>query len=300
MPKLIESLFRQTASASSFFTGTFGLVASASGLLAAGFVITKFKPSARHLALWNVIVGFLAVVSIISMSFMGCDESRNAVKAHHEGNPSCNSDCNCDFVKYSPVCGLDGVTYISGCHAGCKEIMTKNMTKKFGECSCIEAVVFGELKQSASAGPCPIDCKRQLTMFLIVVCIMKFFGSTGRAGNFLVGIRCVEERDKTVAIGFGMSIVRMLAAVPSPIFFGVILDSACVAWGKTCTTKGNCWLYDAELLRYWFFYASAFFVTVGVFFDYLVWKHSKDLKIFDEKEKPIENGKLEKEIKTKQ
>lgn len=113
---------------------------------------------------------------------------------------------------------------------------------------------------------------------------MKFIGSSGRASNFLVGIRCVEERDKTLAIGFGMALVRLLAAVPSPIFFGYIIDNACVAWGKTCTRKGNCWLYDGETLRYTFFYSSAIAIAIGTFFDALVWRYSKKLKIFDEED----------------
>lgn len=288
-PKLIETLFRQTSSSSSFLTGTFGLIASAVGLLVAGFVISKFKPRARYLAFWNVIVGVLSVFSVLSFSLMGCEESRNAVTVNYDAVPSCNVDCNCDFVKYSPVCGADGVTYISACHAGCLEIKMRNSSKTFDKCSCIDAVIQQkpleyEFKQSARSGPCPINCQTQLMMFLIVMCFMKFIGSTGRASNFLVGIRCVEERDKTVAIGLGMSLVRLLASVPSPIFFGYILDSACVAWGKTCSRNGNCWLYDGESLRYWFFYCSAFSIAIGTFFDYLVFRNAKNLKIFDEKD----------------
>jgi hypothetical protein len=39
-----------------------------------------------------------------------------------EVNQACNSGCQCDFVKYSPVCSEDGqTTYISACHAGCTD-----------------------------------------------------------------------------------------------------------------------------------------------------------------------------------
>lgn len=297
-PKLIETLFRQSSSASSLFTGTFALVASAVGILVAGFVITKFKPRARYLALWNVIVGLLSVLSIVSFSFMGCDESKNAVKMSYDDVPMCNSDCHCDFVRYSPVCGLDGITYISGCHAGCSKVSMFNSSRTFSQCSCVEAVVHHEFKQTAKTGPCPIDCKSQLIVFLSVMCFMKFLGASGRASNFLVGIRCVEERDKTLAIGFGMSVVRLLAAVPSPIFFGYILDTACLVWGKTCTSKGNCWLYDGDKLRSWFFYTSASAIAFGTIFDYLVWKNAKNLKIFDDKDEE-KNVKEEKEREEK-
>lgn len=176
----------------------------------------------------------------------------------------------------------------------------KNFTRNFSECSCIEGIIHHEFKQTAQSGPCHINCKSKLILFLSVMCIMKFLGASGRASNFLVGVRCVEERDKTLAIGFGMSMIRLLASVPSPIFFGYILDSACIAWGKTCTTKGNCWLYDGEMLRYSFFYISAASIAIGTIFDLLVWKNSKDLKIFDEPDDvkiAIEESKEEKVVR---
>lgn len=288
-PKLIETLFKQSSSASSLFTGTFALISSAAGILVAGFVITKFKPSARYLAFWNVIVGFLSVLCVLSFAFMGCEDSNNVVHASVDVAP-CNSLCNCDFVKYSPVCGVDGVTYVSACHAGCTQITMLNKTKSFNDCTCIDDDAVQDVQAEALPGPCPVDCKSKLIIFLIVICFMKFIGSSGRASNFLVGIRCVDERDKTLAIGFGMALVRLLAAVPSPIFFGYIIDNACIAWGKTCTTKGNCWLYDGAKLRYTFFYASAIAIAVGTIFDALVWKHSKRLKIFDEDDVNVEKN----------
>lgn len=283
-PKLIETMFKQSSSSSSLFTGSSILLSSASGILASGFIITKFKPRARYLAFWNVIVGFLSVLCVVSFSFMGCEESKNAINIAHDVVPSCNTACNCDFVKYAPVCGADGITYISACHAGCTQISMKNSTKTFGQCACIDTLVQYEINQTAKSGPCPINCKSKLIIFLIVMCFIKFLGASGRASNFLVGIRCVEERDKTVAIGFGMAFVRMLAAVPSPILFGYIIDYSCLAWGKTCTRRGNCWLYDGETLRYWFFYTSAIAIAIGTVFDCLVWKNCKKLKIFDEED----------------
>lgn len=47
---------------------------------------------------------------------------------------TCNSHCSCDYVKYSPVCGEDGRTYISACHAGCRDevlINDKKVSERF-------------------------------------------------------------------------------------------------------------------------------------------------------------------------
>lgn len=210
--KLIETLFRQTSSASSLFTGTFGLVASALGILAAGYFITKFKPCGKSLAMWNVIVGIASVLAIFSFTFMECQHSKNAVVIDNDA--MCISSCHCSMVKYSPVCGADGRTYISACHAGCSDLLTNNNTRTYDSCSCVNAIVGNQLINSAVPGPCPIDCRSKLYLFLAVMCFMKFIGATGRASNFLVGLRCVEPRDKSLAIGLGMSMVRMFASVP--------------------------------------------------------------------------------------
>lgn len=76
---------------------------------------------------------------------------------------------------------------------------------------------------TAVPGACPVDCMHKFYVFLAVVCLLKFSGATGRASNFLVSVRCVDEKDKTVAMGFGLMIMSLFAFIPSPILFGFIL-----------------------------------------------------------------------------
>lgn len=42
----------------------------------------------------------------------------------------CVNSCNCDYVKYSPVCASNGLTYISACHAGCMDLTITNVGGK--------------------------------------------------------------------------------------------------------------------------------------------------------------------------
>lgn len=90
-------------------------------------------------------------------------------------------------------------------------------------------------------------------------------------------------------------VMSLFSFIPSPIFFGTILDKTCLVWGKTCTGKGNCWLYDGETLRYLLNLTAAVFVAVGTLFDVGVWYYVKDLKIFDEEVKQEEIKAVEKE-----
>lgn len=72
LPKYIETQYKQSASASSLITGTAGLFFSAIGVLLSGLIVSSYKPRARSLAAWNVLVGAVSVFGIISYAFLGC------------------------------------------------------------------------------------------------------------------------------------------------------------------------------------------------------------------------------------
>ncbi|GAB0096936.1 Solute carrier organic anion transporter family member [Sergentomyia squamirostris] len=336
-PKYIETQYRQSASVSSLVTGTVALVFSAVGVLLSGIVISKYRPRARYMAAWNVLVGGLSVIGMISYIFLGCPANDNSMVTEYTAKNSidnselgfpdnvttCNSYCHCDYVKYSPVCGEDGKTFISACHAGCKQQIVTDGGKVFTECSCVVSQNISRMSvnmslynwdenfSSTTAGPdviksgfatpgsCPVDCFKQFYLFLIVMCFIKFTGATGRASNFLVSVRCVEEKDKPVAMGFSLMIMSLFSFIPSPIFFGAILDKTCLVWGKTCTGTGNCWLYDGESLRYLMNFTAAVFVIIGTLFDCGVWYYVKDLKIFDDDANDTEMKEVKKKVPEK-
>lgn len=275
--KLIEIIYRQTASASSFYTGTLAIVFSGVGVLVGRLFISKFKPSARFLTMWHIICGVFCVTGIISYAFIGCEENKKTLNLKQDVITSCNADCHCDFVRYSPVCGDNGQTYISACHAGCKTSAKVNSTDFFN-CSCIanedqdmsSIFSWSASKGTAKSGPCDVNCRKELFTFLAIMCFMKFIGATGRTSNFLISIRSIDEKDKTVAIGIGGTLIHLFAFIPSPILFGYILDKTCVVFGQTCTGTGNCWLYDEESLRYLLNFVAAFFVALRTIVDFAV------------------------------
>lgn len=82
-PKYIETQYKQSASTSSLVTGTVALAFSAIGVLLSGIVISKYKPRARYMAAWNVLVGLLSVMGMVTYAFLGCTAAENSVIVNH-------------------------------------------------------------------------------------------------------------------------------------------------------------------------------------------------------------------------
>ncbi|XP_050421876.1 solute carrier organic anion transporter family member 74D-like [Adelges cooleyi] len=282
MPKYLETQFRQSASESNFVSGTVGVISSGAGIAVSGIIITKFKPSPRKLALWNVVVEFLEAIGFFMYAFIGCpaDDIHGHWNADNTWNVtmSCNSDCNCSpSMDYNPICSYDKLTtFYSPCHAGCSQVDTINGTKWYGGCECIEGL------GTAFEGLCPIDCGNNFIIFLFIMAGTRFLSSTGRAGNTIIQIRSVEEQDKSLALGFTEVLVAVVAFLPGPIFYGTIVDTTCIIWGSKCGSTGNCWLYDGKRFKYYLNFISTGFLIVGTALDVGVWYHVKGLKIYDD------------------
>ena len=48
---------------------------------------------------------------------------------------SCNFGCECDMNDVQPVCGANGLTYFSPCHAGCTSLGGAN-SDNYTDCAC--------------------------------------------------------------------------------------------------------------------------------------------------------------------
>ncbi|XP_034478037.1 solute carrier organic anion transporter family member 74D-like [Drosophila innubila] len=288
--KYIEIQYRQSASGASMATGPVALGFSAVGVLLSGYVLSKYKPKARSIAVWNVVVDFLTVAGIVCYAFIGCKASDQL--GSMATTSECSAACHCEYVHYAPICSPNNVTYISACHAGCtgksKDLQGHTM---YTGCGCITGLnsteISGDISHMLTAldGPCPVDCSKQFYTFLVVMCFLKFVGAFGKSGSFLLTLRCVPPDQKSFGLGLHGMICSLFAFIPSPIFFGWLIDKYCLLWGKTCGNQGNCWLYDTQALRYVLNFTAGAFLLAGGLFNIFVWYYAKDLQIFDDNEK---------------
>jgi sodium-independent organic anion transporter len=295
--KYMETQFQISAARANIIAGVPAILATMVGFLASGYVISRFKPRAGRVLGWNVLVGCVYISGEIVFILLGCKDiglyGFHSTRTDLHLINDCNRNCNCDNVKYTPVCSeMKGMTYYSACHAGCSYVF--NNSQGFGNCTCLSSLnpvgtIDGfsdtnstDTMNTVISGPCAMNCGYRFIIFLIVLCSMHFLGSTGKIGNILVNYRCVATKDKSFAQGLSLVLVSLLAFIPGPIIYGAIIDATCLVWNQTCGQKGNCWLYHKDDFRLHFNITAAGFTTVGVLLDVVVWRLGRGLDLYEE------------------
>lgn len=141
-------------------------------------------------------------------------------------------------------------------------------------------------------GACVKGCAFGFYAFAVVSSIINCFGTSGRIGNILINFRCVSVKDKSVTQGLILMLVSLFALIPGPILFGRIIDETCIVWSEHCSgRKGNCQLYDQKLFRYYVNLTALSLTTIGVYFDFLVWRNGKNLDLYGETEEKLKQIK---------
>lgn len=289
-PKYIESQYGTSAAKASLFTGTTTTIALAVGIMSGGVIVRIFKPGPRVLTTYMFIVGLFTTIGLISGLFLGCDrrsfyEETSDLSSVNLFSSTCNSECSCSQHVFQPVCGSDQVTnYFSPCAAGCHQptltIRENNETALTGfqDCSCEDG-------REVTSGYCKSDCGNNLQSYITIVSIGKLIASTAFTGNILVRLRCVDDRDKSFAIGITKTILALGASIPYPLLFGAITDSTCLIWESSpCGKKGNCWFYDSDKMRNYLHISSVTFLLLASLFDLFVIYYAHEIKNFYEED----------------
>ncbi|XP_037701174.1 solute carrier organic anion transporter family member 1B3 isoform X2 [Choloepus didactylus] len=190
--KYVEQQFGRSIAEANFLLGISTIPIIATGIFTGGYVIKKFKLSLvgiAKLGFFAMTVGYLFqlldFVMICDKSVAGLTltyDGNNPVESHTNVPLSyCNSDCNCDESHWEPVCGDNGITYISPCLAGCKSLEGKKRSTVFHNCSCVEATGSQNRNNSARLGECPRsdDCTRKFYIYMTMQTVQSFAYATG-------------------------------------------------------------------------------------------------------------------------
>lgn len=271
-PKYLETEFGLTSSYANLITGATLVPASALGSIVGGVIVKKFKTKAEGSCKVALVLSVVAMVLLLITFGLGCRTIPTAgVTTMYSDQTSgtslsrsstCNVQCGCNDDIYSPVCGDDGITYVSACHAGC---MQEHDNGTFGDCSCITNE--GGI-DSAVDGSCGNNCKT-LIPFLIISFVVVLISGAEEIPQTLIAMRCVNPDSKAIALGVRAIMMRLLGAIPAPLIYGAAIDTACRLWQTECGKQGSCYIYDLAVFRYAYLGVNFVFKVLTVFF-YLV------------------------------
>ncbi|XP_065743816.1 solute carrier organic anion transporter family member 1A2 isoform X3 [Phocoena phocoena] len=261
MPKYLEQHYGKSASDAIFLIGIYNLPPICIGYIVGGLIMKKFKITviqAAHIGCWLSLIEYLLYFLCFLMI---CDNSSVAgITTSYERVPQdlhvenviladCNMDCNCPAKIWDPVCGNDGLSYMSACLAGCETSSGTGINMVFQNCSCIQTPG----NSSAVLGLCDKgqDCSMMLQYFLILSVVSSFIYSLSAIPGYMVLLRCIKPEEKSLGVGLHAFCTRVLAGIPAPIYFGALVDSTCLHWGTLkCGESGACRIYDSTNFRY--------------------------------------------------
>ncbi|XP_054067734.1 solute carrier organic anion transporter family member 1C1 isoform X1 [Rissa tridactyla] len=284
-PKYIEQQYGQTSSKTNFVIGLINIPAVAFGIFSGGLIMKKFRINVLGAAKLSLGSSFFGYLLLLSLFAMGCENSEVAgLTMSYHGTKwttdyeqalfsECNSGCLCSKNDWDPICGENGVTYISACLAGCQASSGSGKNTVFFNCSCVGTLESPSRRSSAVVGPCQKgnECPKMFLYFLVVSVITSYTLSVGGTPGYILLLRCIKPHLKSFALGIYTLAIRVLAGIPAPVYFGVAIDTTCLKWGsKRCGGRGACRLYDSSALRYVYLGLTLVLGTVSIFFSVAV------------------------------
>ncbi|XP_066210867.1 solute carrier organic anion transporter family member 1B3 isoform X1 [Saccopteryx leptura] len=260
--KYIEQQYDKTASESNMVIGIITIPTVATGMFTGGYIIKKFKFTLLGIAKYLLFINILAFsLGLLNFALICESKSVAGLTVTYDGNNPvashinvplsyCNSDCNCDESQWEPVCGDNGITYISPCLAGCKSSSGNKNPIVFYNCSCVEATGFQNKNNSVNLGTCPRDdqCAKKYYIYIAVQMMNSFTSGLGTASTVIMVFKNVQPELKSLAVGFHIFIIRSLGGILAPVYFGALIDRACMKWSINSYGKqGYCRIYNSRL-----------------------------------------------------
>ncbi|XP_071400300.1 solute carrier organic anion transporter family member 3A1 isoform X1 [Centroberyx affinis] len=284
--KYLEQQFNLTTTSANQLLGMTAIPCACLGIFMGGLLVKKLNLSALGAIRMAMLVNLISTACYVSFLFLGCDTGpvagvtvtygNETLRVGQKPDAQCISHCNCFTSSISPVCGSNGVTYLSACFAGCSRsastgasssvsqvfTLPHSPTKNLTGCTCISS--DSELA-TAVPGKCPTPgCQEAFLIFLCVICACSLIGAMAQTPSVIILIRTVSPELKSYALGVLFLLLRLLGFIPPPLIFGAGIDSTCLFWSSECGDKGACLLYDNVAYRH--LYVSLAIILKGIAF----------------------------------
>uniref|UniRef100_A0A2H8THD5 Solute carrier organic anion transporter family member n=1 Tax=Melanaphis sacchari TaxID=742174 RepID=A0A2H8THD5_9HEMI len=295
LPKYFESQFHFPTHTANMVTGIYGIMVMGIGIIISGIFILKKNPNARAVAAWIAFTALAYAIGMCILMFFGCPTTNITGMQYDELNQPkfvspCSDHCVCDEEMFSPICGVDGITYFSACHAGCRnQTFGKQYSVgyKFTDCQCMNNNVT-----EAYPGSCKDDCEDSGFWYIALFSLFVFIHSTSEVGSMLLILRCVHPQDKAMALGLIQFAIGLFGNVPCPILYGAVVDSACLIWEMTCGKQGACSLYNSDSFRIFYHGVTGLLMMCAFFVDIIVWYKAGSINFEDDHHMSVNEEEL--------
>ncbi|CAF3481567.1 unnamed protein product [Rotaria sp. Silwood1] len=239
MVKYIESVFNISSSLSSILTGSIVVPAAVFGTITGGYLVRRFHMNIFQCIQLILISCFISFVALLSLIFIKC---KSNIK--YQSDSQCSQLCNCSPYIYQPVCFQQQITFFSPCYAGCT---TVNGTE-YSNCSCLS------LGDQVLKGSCEKFCLLETFLFLLILFLVTYFETLMATPQLIIVLRSVQHELQSFSLGLQNCIMKVIAQIPTPILFGIIIDNQCLFWSEsTWHRRGSCFVYDGNRLPFTLF-----------------------------------------------
>jgi len=146
---------------------------------------------------------------------------------------------------YEPVCFQEEISYISPCHAGCTSIHGT----EYINCQCLP-----KGGDQVTIGLCKNNCSLSMYLFLLILFIVTYIETLMATPQLIIVLRSVKHDIQSFSLGFENCIMKIVAQIPAPILFGIIIDKQCLFWSlSTYNHRGSCFIYNGNQLTFTLF-----------------------------------------------
>ncbi|XP_030557239.1 solute carrier organic anion transporter family member 4A1 isoform X1 [Drosophila novamexicana] len=256
LPKQIENQFGISPVISALVMGLITVPAGGGGTFLGGYLVKKWQLACGGIIKMCLLATLLATL-FTSCFLVTCPNAQFAgvTTAYEPGQAdqaltleaSCNANCGCSRSNYDPICGADGVMYYSPCFAGCGREQQLDTLKNYSNCSCIGRWQDPQqlLLPEATNVVCESECQN-LPYFVALCFVLMLFTFLATMPALSATLRCVQDEQRSFALGLQWIKVRLLGTIPAPLIFGALIDESCVLWHESCDAPagGACLVYD--------------------------------------------------------
>ncbi|XP_029355372.1 solute carrier organic anion transporter family member 2A1 [Echeneis naucrates] len=265
LSKFLEQQYSASMAYTSLLIGALTLPAVAVGMLVGGVIMKKTGLSLKKIPRFSTVMLTLSTLLCIPLFFLGCPTRKVSEVNHYQVEQyGCHNNCSCPVSAFHPVCGSDGIEYISPCHAGCtnftKDSNSTRGVKMYTNCRCISGS-----QSSAHPAPCPNGCPHLLLPVLLIISLASLIACFTHNPIYMMVLRSVPSEEKSFAIGIQFLLMRLLAWLPAPALYGIAIDSSCIWWKRVCGKKFSCGYYDNNILRNRYLGLQVGYKVAGIF-----------------------------------